>query len=73
MWGVWQGRFLTGREKLASLGFPVTPAISRSLHVRELPLKDTKRCSMVAGNCMHLTTVGLIQLVALASFHLTDL
>ena len=68
MWGVQLSRFLTGREKLASLGIPVTSKIARKMRVKELPLTDIKRCSKIAGNCMHWSSIGVIQLIALVSF-----
>lgn len=68
MWGVQLSRFLTGREKLATLGFPVTSKIARKMRVKVLPLTDIKRCSKIAGNCMHWSSIGVIQLIALVSF-----
>lgn len=67
-WSVKNRRFMTGREKLGMLGFPVTPLTAAALSVRELPVADPERCSMVAGNCMHWSSIGVIQLVALVSF-----
>ena len=67
-WSVRKRRFMTGREKLGMLGFPVTPSTAESLSVRELPVADPKRSSMVAGNCMHWSSIGVIQLIALVSF-----
>jgi hypothetical protein len=68
LWSPQRKRFMTGREKLGSLGFPVTGRIARNMKVSELPLSDVKRCSQIAGNCMHFTTIGIVQLVALVSF-----
>jgi hypothetical protein len=68
LWSPQRKRFMTEREKLGSLGFPVTGRIARNMKVSELPLSDVKRCSQIAGNCMHFTTIGIVQLVALVSF-----
>lgn len=66
-WSVKRKRFLTGREKLGTLGFPITPGTAKALKVHQLPVTDVKRCSQIAGNCMHWTSIGVIQLIALVS------
>ena len=68
MWSPWANRWLTGREKLCSLGFPVTASASKSMFVPILPVRDTKRASLLAGNAMCFSTVGTVQLVALSCF-----
>jgi hypothetical protein len=70
MWGVKENRFLTGREKLGSRGFPITPKTASQMKVTELPLADVKRCSLIAGNCMHWSAVGIMQLISLSCFKL---
>lgn len=67
-WSVYFNRFLTGREKLGTLGFPITPQVASAMGVPEIPLLDIKRCSMVAGNAMHWGCVGVVQLAALVSY-----
>ena len=69
-WSVSLRRPMTGREKLLSLGFPVSPQTAQNMNVPELPALDVKRCSMIAGNAMAWPSVGLVQLVALTSFAL---
>ena len=69
LWVVRQNRILTAREKLASLGFPVTPDVANVMGVPELPLADVRRAAEVAGNAMHWGTVGVVQMVALSCFH----
>ena len=70
-WSVPLRRFLTGREKLATLGFPVTSTVAAAMNVPPVPVLDLKRCSLVAGNAMHLSCVGIVQLVALCSYSST--
>lgn len=67
-WSVKSKRMLTPREKLASLGWPVTPDASLAMGVPIVPVADGLRASKVVGNCMHFSSIGLIELVALASF-----
>ena len=66
-WSVSKKRFMTGREKLGMLGFPITPKTAAAMHVKELPVTDVKRASKIAGNCMHWSSIGVIQLVALVT------
>lgn len=68
MWSEHAKRWMTGRDKLSSLGFPVTPEVSESMGVPELPVRDIKRASSIAGNAMHFASVTVVQLLALACF-----
>lgn len=68
MWSVHLRRHMTGREKLLSLGFPVTKETAEAMRVPELPCRNVKRCSLIAGNAMHWSCVGIIQMIALCSF-----
>ncbi|CAJ1404524.1 unnamed protein product [Effrenium voratum] len=68
LWNPHLKRFMTGREKLSSLGFPVCQASSSAMSVPPLPVLDVKRCSLIAGNAMNFSSVGVVQLVALCSF-----
>jgi len=72
MWYVCENRFMTGREKLASLGFPITEKSAKMMGVTQLQVTDPKRCSKIAGNCMHWSCIGIVQLTALASFKLVS-
>lgn len=67
-WSVSKKRFLTGREKLGTLGFPVAPACAHAMGVCELPVLDPKRCSKISGNCMHWSCIGVVQMIALICF-----
>ncbi|CAE8711111.1 unnamed protein product [Polarella glacialis] len=71
-WHVMSRRWLTGRETLASLGFPVTASAADSMGVPELPVRDTKRASAISGNCMHFSTVAVVQFVALVCYNQTQ-
>ncbi|CAE8608932.1 unnamed protein product [Polarella glacialis] len=71
-WHVMSRRWLTGREKLASLGFPVTASAADSMGMPELPVRDTKRASAISGNCMHFSTVAVVQFVALVCYKQTQ-
>ena len=65
LWSPVWNRWMTGREKLATLGFPVTDSVARAMGVPSLPVKDTHRAAMIAGNAMNWNSVGIVQLVAL--------
>ena len=60
--------WLTSREKLASLGFPVTPNTAISMGVPIMPVTDTRRAATIAGNSFHFGTAAVIQLLALSCF-----
>ena len=55
-------------DKLAALSLPTNPEYAAAMGVPNLPVADSARCSSHLGNCMHFTTVAIIELVALASF-----
>lgn len=59
---------MCSREKLCTLGFPVTASQARSMGVPILGIKDVARCAQIAGNCMNFSVVCLIQLIALSCF-----
>ena len=67
-WNPKAKRWLTAREKLASLGFPCDLASSDAMGVPEIPIKCNKRASAVAGNAMHFGSVAIAQLLALCCF-----
>lgn len=69
-WGVRHKRWLTPREKLSVLGFPVTPYAATAMGVPMLGMSDTRRAAHIAGNSMHFSSVGVVELVALCSFKL---
>jgi len=64
--------YLTARDKLASLGFPVTANTAMAMGVPVIPLKDAFRASSVAGNSFHFATAAVVQLIVLCCFRLSD-
>ena len=66
MWSFHLKRWLVGREKLASLGFPVTQETAESMGAPVVPVMDAKRASAIAGNCMAFPTVGVVQMIVLS-------
>ena len=61
-------RFLTSREKLCMLGWPVHPRLAEALKVPEIPAQDVGRAAAIAGNSMHVFCVATAQLIALSCF-----
>ena len=59
---------MAGIDKLAALGWPVTPQTAQNMGTLPLPCRDTKRAAAVAGNAMHLGNAGVVLLTALACF-----
>lgn len=60
--------WLLPKDKLACLGFPVTPSTAMGMRVAMLPIADCLRASTVAGNSFHFCTVAVVQMVALACY-----
>lgn len=71
-WSVSSKRWLTPREKLSSLGFPVTEAQSLAMGVCILPVTENSRANTILGNSMNFASVGVIEMVALSSFKLVS-
>ncbi|CAK9089666.1 unnamed protein product [Durusdinium trenchii] len=65
-------RWLCGREKLSTLGFPVSGDTALSMGVPRLPVSDPARASQISGNCMHFSCILVIQLISLCCFTRTD-
>lgn len=64
-------RWMTAKERLISMGWPVCPAMSHALDVPLIGASDPKRAFdliKVIGNSMHLQSTGVLQLIALACF-----
>jgi hypothetical protein len=68
MWNVHLNRWLTGKELLATLGFPVTHEMAEAMSVPPLPVRDPKRASIISGNAMHFSSVAVVQMIALVCF-----
>ena len=69
LWHVPSRRWLTGRERLSTLGFPVDESTARAMGVsKPMPARCSKRAALLAGNAMHLGNVAVMQLLGLVSF-----
>lgn len=62
--------WMTPRDKLAALGFPVTPETAKSMGTPILPVCDGFRAAAIAGNSFHFASATVVQLIALACFKL---
>ena len=63
-----QGRWLTSKERLCSMGFPCTHESAEAMDVPMLGAIDVQRASDLCGNSMHFTTCGIMQLISLCCF-----
>ncbi|CAE7660258.1 unnamed protein product, partial [Symbiodinium necroappetens] len=59
---------MSGCDKLAALGWPVTPEQALNMGCSQMPCRDPRRADQVAGNAMHLSNAALILLLGLACF-----
>ena len=66
------GRWMTYKEKLCAMSFPVSMETAEAMRVPILGVTDVKRAGQLLGNCMHFTTAGIFQLIALACFAPAD-
>ncbi len=69
-WGVAHKRWLTPREKMSSLGFPVSSQQALAMGVPILGISENRRASHIAGNSMNFSSIGVVELVALSCFKL---
>ena len=53
---------------MACLGLPVDSDVADAMGTIRLEANDTLRADHVSGNSMHFSSIGVIQLVALACF-----
>ena len=67
-WLPQQGRWLTSKERLTSMGFPCTHETAEAMGVPMLGATDIQRASDLCGNSMHFTTCGIMQLISLGCF-----
>ena len=59
-------RWMVASERLACLGFPVRTRLSEAMGVPPLLIRDERRASQLAGNCMMLPCVAIAQMIGLA-------
>ena len=70
-WLPYHQRWMTAKERLVSMGWPVCPAMSHAMDVPLIGALDPKRAFdliKVLGNSMHLQSTGVLQLIALTCF-----
>ena len=58
----------TGQEKLASLGWPVTPELAANMMTTPMPSMDPIRNDFLCGNSMHVANCAIVMLVGLCCF-----
>ena len=68
MWFPKFKRFMTAVDKLTAVGMPVCPKYAEALAVHPIGVRDPHRADMLSGNMMSLSSVTIMQLVALSSF-----
>ena len=61
-------RWLVARERLATLGWPVTAEMAEAMSTPPIQAKDYLRAADLAGNAMALPSVAVAQLLALSCF-----
>ena len=62
------GRWMTSKERLVSMGFPVCREVASAMQSPIIGAADAKRASDLLGNCMHFQSCGIFQLIALSSY-----
>ena len=68
MYHVKSQSWLTPKDRLACLGYPVTEQTATAMGVPVIPVKDRLRAGSVAGNSFHFATAACVQLVALSCY-----
>ena len=61
-------RWMTSKERLVSMGFPVCREVASALNCPIIGAADSKRASDLLGNCMHFQSCGIFQLIALSAY-----
>ena len=67
-----RARFLTSRERLLSMGWPVHEVAAEAMGVCQVPARDVQRAADLAGNGMHFGNVAVMQLISLSCFGPAD-
>ncbi|CAE7440779.1 unnamed protein product, partial [Symbiodinium necroappetens] len=68
LWLPSRNRWMVARERLATLGWPVTLDMASGMGAPLVEARDYLRAAELAGNAMSLPCVALAQLIALACF-----
>ena len=58
-------RWMCSSEKLAAFGFPIC-GVATSMGCPPLPIRDWTRANQLAGNCMVLPCIAIVQMIALS-------
>ena len=66
VWSPHFKRWMLPIEKLASQGLPVERSYADAMAVLPLPVRDTHRANTLIGNNMNMSSVAIVQLVALS-------
>ena len=64
--------WLTAKEMLAVMGFPVYPEMAQAMNTQVLSVPDAMTCRRLIGNCMHFASVYVVLLCSLASVSVSD-
>ena len=60
--------FYTGKDKLSSLGWPVTKSLADNMLTTPLPSMEPDRSDFLCGNSMHVANCSIVMMVALCCF-----
>ena len=66
LWSPRLRRMVTGKERLAAMGFPSFPRLAAAAGVPELDALSPAEATRACGNAMHVASVGLMLLVLLS-------
>jgi len=66
LWSPHLKRMVTGKERLAAMGFPSFPHLAAAAGVLELPALSPPEATRACGNAMRVASVGLMLLVLLS-------
>ena len=61
-------KFLTGLDKLASLGWPVHWETATQMGTTPVPALEPRRTDMLVGNAMHLSCASVVLMLGLTCF-----
>ena len=68
LWNARYSRWLTSKERLLTLGWPVISEVAEEMQCPPIPAIDVKRAGDIAGNSMHVFNTGSMQMIALSAF-----
>ena len=59
-------RWMCASERLAALGMPIRKELAEPMGIPRVLIRDERRANFLAGNCMLLPSVAIVQMIALA-------